>query len=100
MMGLRGESMNPMTFGNMIHPNIRVFLKAYHILPECALGYKKIDHGMVTFPMILDDFWTRKKVSPKYSPTSFQNIAIFQIYRWKIEMNLKIGQLRNDFSAF
>ena len=71
-----------------------------HILPECALGYKKIDNGMVTFPMILDDFWTRKKVSPKYSPTSFQNIAIFQIYRCKIEMNLKIGQLRNDFSAF
>ena len=22
MMGLRGESMNPMTFGNMTHPNV------------------------------------------------------------------------------
>ena len=26
MMGLRGESMNPMTFGNMIHPKPRLEL--------------------------------------------------------------------------
>ena len=24
MMGLRGESMNPMTFGNMIHPKLSI----------------------------------------------------------------------------
>ena len=61
---------------------------SFHILHEYALGYKKIDKGMVAIPMFPDIFWARKKVSPKYSPTSFQNIAIFQIYRWKIEMNV------------
>ena len=47
-----------------------------YTLPECALGYKKIVNGMVTFPMILDGFWTRKKVSLKYLIASFQKIAI------------------------
>ena len=32
MMGLRGESMNPMTFGNMIHPTIfQIGFSKYHL---------------------------------------------------------------------
>ena len=51
-----------------------------HILHEYALGYKKIVKGMVAIPMFPDIFWARKKVSPKYSPTSFQVFAILKIY--------------------
>ena len=71
-----------------------------HIIPECAIGYKKFAKEMAGSPMILGVWSIRKKVSVKFWTSPFWIKSIFQIYLMKIQVNLKIGQLQNAFLVF
>ena len=51
MMGLRGESMNPMTFGNMTHPtapaHLRIFPPTSYLI--IGSGFEHTAHGNQQF---------------------------------------------------
>ena len=60
--------------------NANITANTEHIMPECAIGYKKFDKEMVRSPMILDVFGIIKKVSLKYFIGPFRKNAILNLY--------------------
>ena len=74
-------------FFNGLSPQQRenaILHKPLHIIPECAIGYKKLAKEMAGSPMILGVWSIRKKVSVKFWTSPFWKKSIFQIYLMKI----------------